>query len=236
MSYVQKKHLLLSSVYNLNSSFTKQAAVGAGFNQQSCELTPLVELRTSHPPSIFTLSPEGWIQLKLEFKKIASFFNGCGSLQLLECEEFHIHFTYSFNERRVILVSKKKDDKSRHEFSMCATTFYVLNNISHCVSQRLEELLRLPIEFYRKCILRTITETIISSNKERIETPNANQVKLYVKNYETKLMKRSFKKIMFSGQHFELFFIEFLTFHLNDLCEEIIKILSCTQMIGNTIL
>lgn len=183
MTYVQRKHLLLSSTYNLNPSFTKQARVGAGFHL-SGELTPLIELRASHPPSCFSMSSKGWFQFKSEIEKITSFFAGvAGGLQLLECEEFYIHFTHSFNQRRVILMDKITKTS---RFSMCATTFLVLKSIRHCLDQRLRELLIQPIEFFRKCIVKTIAETIASSGGRTLDT---NNVKVYIKKNCEQLME-----------------------------------------------
>lgn len=56
-----------------------------------------------------------------------------GELQLLKYGEFYIHYTQLLHEQRVVLASEKNDE-SRYELSMCATTFYVVNYMRHWVS------------------------------------------------------------------------------------------------------
>ena len=66
MSYVPNNQLSLSTTYNLNSSFTKQAVIGAELCKNG-NLSTRVKLISSHPQSNISLHPEEWKLLNIFF-------------------------------------------------------------------------------------------------------------------------------------------------------------------------
>ena len=74
MSYLPRNQLILSTIYNLNTSFAKQVAVGAEFDKNGY-LAARVKLMSSHLQAYIISNPEDWKLFSSFFKEMRIFFN-----------------------------------------------------------------------------------------------------------------------------------------------------------------
>lgn len=220
MPYSSNDQMLLSSVYNLNAQYTKQISVGVVYHINKNPFI-LVQLRGSHPKSVICLIPESWNLLKLHFNQIKLFFDGQENQQKIDCGNYCLYLTNSFGERVVIL--EQEEEKIFHRYLLHASTFHVLEKISSCIDEHINGLLFLPLKYAKDCIVTAITEDVYL----KIKAPNAKDIELYVKDNYHSLTEKAFKKVIFFNKtHFQILFIELVTFEIKLLCHEILNMLS----------
>lgn len=230
MAYVHRNQLLLSTSYNLSSSFTKQVVVGVEYNKENKELNIKVKLISSHPQASLSFSFEEWKFFSSYFKEIYRFFNQKLEPFEIDCDAFYIRSIKYLNSRFIIVrkASEQQTDLVQ-QFSQQIDTFTVLKQLDLCIKQNLKELHFIPLQCTKNIIIKTIGQLIY----ERCDLDNANSLENFVKEKASKILEKILRKISYQDLgSFERFFYEITTFHVKDVCEEILINLTKIQKLG----
>ena len=159
MSYVPKNQLLLSTTYNLNSSFTKQAVIGAELCKNG-SLSARLKLISSHPQSNISLHSEEWKLLNSFFEEMKLFFHNEMNTQIINCQTLLLRFVVLNNQRLVSLERVPSNSLSPHPFTMNESTFLILSELSPCIEQHLEELSSSNLQNVKNVIVKIIGERL----------------------------------------------------------------------------
>ena len=137
--------MVMSTTYNLDPSFTKQAVIGLDVNKDG-NLSPCIKFMSSHPRSCIVLSEEDWEVFKSYSKVFELFFNGerCDlNCNLIKCENFQLRFGMYFGEN-VISLQQPGTSDSYYPFLLRKTTFVILRELKNCIIHCFYDLLIEP--------------------------------------------------------------------------------------------
>lgn len=137
MSYMPRNQLLLSSTFNLNSSFTKQIIIGTLF-ENDAELYSVLNFVSSHLRSSISFNLDDWNIFKSYLKNILSYFNGNEApLELIECDKFQLRFGVLLGENTVAL-QDIRNEKSCYPILLKMESLKILEGLIPCVDERFE--------------------------------------------------------------------------------------------------
>ena len=153
--------MVMSTTYNLDPSFTKQAVIGLDVNKDG-NLSPCIKFMSSHPRSFIVLSEEDWEVFKSYFKVFELFFNGerCDlNCNLIKCENFQLRFGLYFDES-VISLQQTETSDSYYPFLLRKTTFVIPRELKNCITHCFYDLLIEPYVNLLGMIIKTIAESL----------------------------------------------------------------------------
>ena len=163
-------HLVLSTFYGLNKSFSKKIFVGFNLNESKKKFSLEYRICGNDINSGFiSLNYSGWMNFKELFPRINDYLINRTENQdeTLSFDNFTVRFTKSFWERAIEISSEEeKNDgkKVKKSLVMKRVTFEILKNITPLIDDKFHALF--DNRYFLYVLKNTFIEYIISSLSE----------------------------------------------------------------------
>lgn len=144
MTYLPNNHLIFSSSFNLNSSYTKQVSIGAEFSSKG-ELISVVNFVSSHPKCNISLDIKDWNIFKKYISIIGEYFKRKETPHKIRGGNFNLRFGILYGEAAVSL-EDRKNKNSYSSFIIKEGSFKILERLIFCVEHRLRKLSSLRLK------------------------------------------------------------------------------------------
>ena len=143
------QHLLLSTFYGLNRSYSKKIFIGYDLNVTETEFEFVLRLCGNNFNSGYlALNYNGWKRLQTYFPKIDEYLQGKNmesSDQSFENEDFTIKLTRSYYDKAIEISSEEnKPENKKFKVSLVfkKVSFDTLKNLSHTIDTKFDQLNR----------------------------------------------------------------------------------------------
>lgn len=190
------QHLLLSTFYGLNRSYTKKIFIGFDLNDTETEFEFVFRLCGNNFNSGYlALNHNGWKRLQTYFSKIDEYLQGKNmknSDQTFENEDFTIKLTRSYYDKAIEISSEeKKPDNKKFKVSLVLkkVSFDTLKNLSQVIDTKFDQLnaKRTYLFLLKDKFINYITEKLNASEKNIITQINIKDIKLICNEFDEKV-------------------------------------------------
>lgn len=238
----RNRHLLLSTTYGLNSSFTKKIQVGLQSTKEDC-FVPIVKLTSNNADGI-CLDSDTWQQFQACMDHMRQYLNEdqkrTGGINPIIINNITINFTSAYGARAILVAYKETNEysaanvekeeqppsKKRKTYNtaivMQKVTFLGLENIIKCIDTHLAQLINI-VDTVNTCASYIINEIELKLPSSYID---CEIIKLTIKgNYEQieQSVRTQINNLTFLDVYFSIVFVEILSLKFNEISRAILQ-------------